>query len=173
MKKLFLALWPEDKIRKKIATLNQSITSDQLQKYKPENLHVTLAFLGNVSNEVEQIVRQGTNEIIAEPVSIVFDQLTLWPKGGILCLTSARQPQSLLDLVNAINNILHEAGVRIDSRPYVAHVTLGRRTQLKPTIPVEPILWNSTSFVLVESVSVDDGVEYQVLQRWPLIKTVK
>lgn len=168
MKRLFFALWPDDIARQKIAKLNQSITSHRLKKVRRDNLHMTLAFLGPVSDETEQAIRQGVNDIVARPVKIIFDQLTLWRKGGILSLASAQQPQQLLELVDALNTVVSECGISVDSRPYKAHVTLARKVQHKPGIQIEPICWQATSFVLVESVTTAVGVDYQVLERWPL-----
>lgn len=168
MKRLFLALWPDTILRQKLAYLNESIIDKGLKKVKPHNLHVTLVFIGNVDNSTEQAIRQQLTQIVAKPISIMFDQFTLWTKGGILSLTSSQQPTQLIDLVEQLKIIIEEEGVELDSRPYTAHITLARKARVKPIIVFEPFSWQATQFVLVESVSTPLGVDYQLLANWPL-----
>lgn len=168
MKRLFFALWPDETIRAKIDRLNQSLICGRLKKARSDNLHVTLAFMGNVDAVIEQAIRQSITHITAKPITIVFDQLTSWSNAYILCLTSSKQPQQIIDLVERLKIMIEDQGVELDNRPYTAHVTLARKAQPNPTIMLEPICWHATSFVLVESVSTAEGVDYQVLESWPL-----
>lgn len=58
--------------------------------------------MGNVDNSTEQAIRQQLTQIITKPISIMFDQFTVWSKGGILSLTSRQQPTQLIDLVEQL-----------------------------------------------------------------------
>ena len=168
MKRLFFALWPDGATRAKIDRLNQSLICKRFKKAKADNLHVTLAFMGNVDETTEQAIRQCLSHITAKPITIIFDQLTSWSKASILCLTSSKPPQQIIDLVEQLIIVIGEWGVELDSRPYTAHVTLARKALPNPTIILEPIRWSAMSFSLVESVSTAEGVEYRVLESWPL-----
>lgn len=168
MKRLFFALWPNEKTREEVVGLSESIISNRLKAVKPDNFHVTLVFMGAVNESTEQLIRKRMSHIIAKPMRLIFDQLTLWPKGGILSLTSLQQPQSLIDLVEQVKRVVEETGIELDSRPYVSHITLARGALSRPSISIEPICWQATDFALVESVSTADGVDYRVIERWPL-----
>tara|TARA_R110002153_G_scaffold107109_4_gene246921 strand:- start:87539 stop:88051 length:513 start_codon:yes stop_codon:yes gene_type:complete len=168
MKRLFFALWPDGATRAKIDRLNQSLICKRLKKAKADNLHVTLAFMGNVDETTEQAIRQCLSHITAKPITIIFDQLTSWSNASILCLTSGKPPQQIIDLVEQLIIVIGEWGIELDSRPYTAHVTLARKALPNPTIILEPIRWCAMSFSLVESVSTAEGVEYRVLESWPL-----
>lgn len=168
MKRLFFALWPDEATRAKIDQLNNTLICNRLKKTRADNLHITLAFMGSIDETTVQAIKQQIPHITAQPITIVFDQLTSWSNASILCLTSSQQPQQIIDLVEQLKIVIEEQGVELDSRLYTAHVTLARRAQLNPTIALEPICWQAINFVLVESVSTSKGVDYQVLASWPL-----
>ncbi len=168
MKRLFFALWPDEPTRVKIDRLNESLVCNRLKKSRSDNLHVTLAFMGNVDSLTEHTIRKHMSQITAEPIMIVFERLTSWSNAGILCLTSSKQPHQLIDLVEQLKVVIGEQGVELDSRPYTAHVTLARKARPNPTVILDPICWQAINFALVESVSTAEGVDYQVLESWPL-----
>lgn len=168
MNRLFFALWPDQATRAKIDQLNQSLFCKHLKKVRPDNLHVTLAFMGRVDEKTEREIRQSIPDITAEPITIFFDQLTSWSDAGVLCLTTSKQPQQIINLVEQLKIVIGAYGVELDSRPYTAHVTLARKAQPNPTTILTPICWHAMSFALVESVSTARGVNYQVLESWPL-----
>jgi 2'-5' RNA ligase len=168
VKRLFFALWPDQVTRAKIDLLNQSLFCKHLKKVRPSNLHVTLAFMGRVDEKIERSIRGSIPDITAEQITIFFDQLTSWSDAGVLCLTSSKQPQQIIDLVEQLKIVMGDCGVEVDSRPYTAHVTLARKVQPNPTTILTSIYWHAISFALVESVSTPRGVDYQVLESWPL-----
>jgi 2'-5' RNA ligase len=164
VKRLFFALWPDQATRAKIAQLNQSLICKHLKKVRPDNLHITLAFMGRVDEKIEREIRQSIPDISAEPVTIFLDQLTTWSDAGVLCLTSSKQPQQIIDLVEQLKIVLGDFGVKLDCRPYTAHVTLARKAQPNPTTILTAIGWQSIRFALVESISTARGVNYLVLE---------
>lgn len=168
MKRLFFALCPNAETRDKVVKLNRSIKNDHLRKVKADNIHITLVFLGSVDADQEQALRSQAGNIIAPAMDILFDQLSLWRRPGILSLTCSQPPQPLLDLVAELTRIAVSCDIDVDTRPYKAHVTLARKARFKPEIELKPLPWPAKSFTLMESVSTDRGVEYQVLQSWPL-----
>ena len=171
MKRLFFALWPSDATRQKIIQFDDLLTDSKLKKVRTKNLHVTLVFLGMIESEQEQHIIDAVDKIMASVIALNFDQLTLWQqKRGILSLTSSYQPPPLLDLVEKLQKCVLAQGVELDNRPYTAHITLARNLKNKPELDVNPpIQWQSESFVLVHSVSTKQGVDYQVINTWPLL----
>jgi len=166
MKRLFFALWPNNETRKNIDKINQSISSAGLKRVKCDNLHVTLVFLGNVGAESETMIRQRMKNISAQPFTIQFDQLSFWRKPRILCLTTQQYDQQLLILVDALKRELEQCGMVMEDRPYKPHITLARKALRLIDMDIKPIKWQAHSFCLIESLSIPDGVHYQVLQRW-------
>jgi len=168
VKRLFFALWPDETTRAEIDRLNQLLICQRLKKTRADNLHVTLVFMGNVDDATAQAIRWCIPDITAEPITLVFDQLSAWSNANVLCLTTRHTPRQLSDLVEQLKTVIVQQGVKLDDRPYTPHVTLARKAQANPTIRLESICWPASSFVLVESVSTSRGVDYQVLESWPL-----
>ncbi|MFT6909302.1 MAG: 2'-5' RNA ligase [Oleiphilaceae bacterium] len=123
--------------------------------------------MGRVDDKIERSIRLYIPDITAEPITI-FDQLTSWSDAGVLCLTSSKRAQQIIDLVEQLKIVIRDCGVQLDSRPYTEHVTLARKVQPNPTTILASICWHAISFALVESVSTARGVDYQVLESWPL-----
>lgn len=168
MKRLFFALWPDAKTRSRIDAISTKVRQHGLRKYRADNLHCTLVFLGNVEDEVaNQLVSEMADIKLAE-FSVIFDRISFWPRPKVLCLTCSSQPQRLHDLVDAISDRLNQYPIRLEKRPYRAHITLARRASQNCELVFEPIEWQAQSFALVESVSTENGSEYRVLQQWPL-----
>jgi len=168
MKRLFFALWPDDESRQKIDELNQQISLPDIRKLIPENLHITLLFLGNVDDHIAEAVQQRAASVISPPVSLCFDALDFWPRPRVLCLTCQKQAKPVYQLVNALTEIVSEYPVRLDARPYRAHITLARKARQRVQMDFSPVLITADSFVLVESKSTEKGVRYTVIDRWPL-----
>jgi 2'-5' RNA ligase len=56
-----------------------------------------------------------------------------------------------------------------ERRSFNPHVTIARKLALAPQqIEFEPISWKVDRFVLVESISIPCGVQYQVIDEYPL-----
>lgn len=172
MKRLFFALWPNEQTRQKVADITNLLDAAAIKKYHPENLHVTLLFLGNVESSVEQQLRQRVNKVIAEPISITFDQFSFWSKPAVLCLTATNIPVMFVRLVDAIRELASDCGINIQQPHNNPHITLARKAKTKPAIDFDPVLLEAQSFVLVQSISTQDGSHYQVLQRWSLQSSV-
>lgn len=168
MRRLFFALWPDQNIRVQLSAINQQINDHRLRKLRPTNLHTTLVFMGNVDEQAFLRLQQHAQTIRANAFTISFDQLSYWQKPKILCLTCQRQPKEIYQLVNQLTEIVEAEGIHVEERPYRAHVTLARKANQLEKLSFRPVEWQATEFVLVESISTDNGVVYQVLAKWPL-----
>jgi len=67
-----------------------------------------------------------------------------------------------------LNVQLRAAGLPVDDRPHVPHVTLLRNTAGGEIPACEPVRWPVSEFVLVKSVTEPEGAHYEVIRRWPL-----
>jgi 2'-5' RNA ligase len=71
-------------------------------------------------------------------------------------------------LAATLQHELANEGFIADSTKFSAHVTLLRNVEhiLAPQ-NFMPVTWQVNSFVLVESVTVNQKTQYQILQEWP------
>lgn len=166
MARLFFALWPDDLVRKQILQL-QTQSGGLGQSCAPENLHATLAFLGEKNpDQLEDIIDAG-DHVTAAPFTLELDTRE-WLKQSQICWLSCSQtPPRLEQLVYDLTKNLAPLGYTTDLRPFKLHVTLKRRvTRAMRPLQFRAIRWHLTRFVLVESVLHPHGPEYKIIHSW-------
>ena len=152
--------------------LNKSIETKGFRPVPPQNVHVTLVFLGCVDAASELLIKHNVTGISAKPFVLTFDRLSYWSRPRVLCLSCSQLVDEVEILVGALNREVANCGLQTDTRPYKPHITLARHAKYLPDIKFEPIVWRAESFCLVESCSEPGGVNYKVRQQWPFIKNV-
>lgn len=168
--RLFFALWPEDSARKELSAASEILRPTLAAHWiRPANLHITLAFLGDVEAERVGMAQAAANAVTAEAFELSLDTLEHWRKPQILCLTPTVTPTPLARLAHDMASGLTEAGFALDQRPYRPHLTLARKASYLPADArlAGPIQWQSSEFVLVESRQDSRGSSYGILKTWP------
>lgn len=167
--RLFFALWPDDAVRVALGALAQDIVAETGGRaVAPENIHLTLAFLGEQPARLAaEIDMRAAAAISAFQLS--FDELGYWRKTGIAWLGVSAAPRELADLEQGIARALAALGLEGDERPFSPHITLARRI-VRPLSrrTTAPIVWSADSFALMESAPAAVGREYRVLRSWLL-----
>lgn len=152
MKRLFIAADLNDVTRKKLAEFTQTLTSceGKMNFTAPENLHITLAFLGNVEDrEIPEIIRT-TSLAVQDETNFTFNTQ------GV-CLTGpADSPKMIWAKVNSgvdeltaiaskISVALLRLGFKPDNKPFNAHITLVRIKHIKKLRELENAIAKSAA----------------------------
>ena len=169
-RRLFFALWPDATLRSNAAErVAALVPSGGGRPQRPDQLHVTLVFLGQVSEERLDNVRAVAVEVTGTPFTFALDRLEHWRKPGVLCLTASNVPPPLTSVVEQLRAALADRGLPTESRPYRPHLTLARKVgRFEGPAEVEPLLWRADSITLVESRTDREGSRYEPLASWPL-----
>jgi 2'-5' RNA ligase len=169
-RRLFFALWPDAQVRAALAALlDGDAIPRAARRVHPEDLHLTLQFLGPVPDERLAAVCAAAAGVKAAAIAFELNQLGHWPRAQVVWCAPEETPSALTQLVAALGTRLAEAGYPPESRPYRPHITLARKTRRAKDGPLPvPIPWRCADFVLVESLPVADPPRYQVVGRWPL-----
>lgn len=174
-RRLFLALYPSLAERQQllatVAGHAPDLLADRVRPVPVENLHMTLVFLGAVTETVRDCVEQVAATIDSPAISVTLDRLGYWPRKRMLWAIPdpATVPAALLHLVAALRDGLSACAVELEQRDYRPHVTLARRLAHAPRCgPFPAVEWRFRQFALMESVSTSVGVRYPVLQTWAL-----
>lgn len=169
-RRIFLALWPNDTVRDQLEQQLAPLFKKPGPRRVPRrNWHITLAFLGNVSQQVYDCAMQQAGRIHAEPFALSLSTLGYWSRPRVVWVGTDATPDSLKQLVQDLNRALHPCGYQPEHVDYVPHLTVLRKATQAPTLKtISPVRWQVNDFVLVESVTRQRGSEYQVVQRWPL-----
>ena len=169
-RRLFFALWPEAGLRDSLARQLQALVPDGVGRLqRPEQLHLTLEFLGAVPESRLAGVRQAALATRGAACEVVLDKVAYWRRSSVLCLLASQTPPELDRLVTDLRAGLANGGFEPEQRPYLAHLTLARKVWRPVSLPApEPVHWPVREFTLVESRTDPEGSVYTVLETWPL-----
>ncbi|WP_455232541.1 RNA 2',3'-cyclic phosphodiesterase [Geopseudomonas aromaticivorans] len=132
-----------------------------------DNLHLTLAFLGQQPRarlEELQLLAAG---IEAPPFTLDLDRLG--GHRGTLWLEPSQMPTALAALAADLQQRLLAIGMALDSRPFRAHLTLLRHAGARPVGATVDFVWPVERFALYASENTARGVRYRELGGWPLL----
>jgi 2'-5' RNA ligase len=129
--RLFVALDLPDAVRRALAELiaNLKPKSRGARWVQPENLHITLKFIGHVGNEKLSPIQAALPSIhTAQPIELHFR--------GMGFFTNERRPRAfwcgvaaspnLAELAADIDRALVPLGIEAETRPFTPHLTLAR-----------------------------------------------
>ena len=164
--RLFFALWPEVDIVRQLEAAANALTLEGATRWVPaSNYHLTLAFVGEVSDNKLALLRQIGQSIRASRFTAVCDCLEYWPEPRAVVAAVRHAPTALLDL----SATLHEA-IALPQMALRAHVTIARKVAQPPVLPaMSPIVWRATEFSLIVSQTGGAASAYTVVDTWPLL----
>lgn len=167
--RLFFALWPTPSLRMQMAQIASMLAGQRGRPVPIENLHLTLAFLGNLPPVVRTCAESSVATDRLSGFTVVFDRLGYWARSSIVWLAPTVEPPGLSALVDALRRVAFGCGLRTDTRPYRAHLTLMRRAHRAPRVrSIPPLAWPVTDFCLVESRLGAEAARYSVVRKWDL-----
>ncbi len=182
--RLFIAIpLPPDVAARAAEILPTSLPA--LRRVKPENLHVTLAFLGQTPDERLSEVTAAAAEGAAAvaPFRLVFTSAGRFPERGrirVVWLAVADGAPSVLELGAGVSAGLRSRGLQFEDRPIAPHLTLARIAEDATTAEaktvgaaLEDLSVGSLGFAvaeiaIVQSVLSPKGPRYTALATVPL-----
>jgi 2'-5' RNA ligase len=169
-RRLFFALWPEAETGRRLYELaGQMMRAGAGRRIVSENIHLTLAFLGSVTEADGVCYEQAASAVPGQAFDLTLDHLGGFQRSGILWVGPGLIPEALTGLVHALHQGLRACGYVPEERPFRAHLTLARNLRHGPEEqPVAPVVWNVRRFSLVQSHTDATGARYEVLQSWEL-----
>jgi 2'-5' RNA ligase len=168
--RLFFAAWPAQEIQQSLGRLALELQPGCGGRAIPaRNIHLTLVFLGDVERASLPRVEALARAVAASSFELNVDRVQYWRHNRIVWAGVEQCPPAALALVAQLETAASGAGMRVERRPYVPHITLlrdARRAPADATVPA--IAWPVDRFALVESVQRDRGRVYEPLRGWPL-----
>lgn len=166
--RLFFGLWPDPAARDQLARLARHYQPPGGRLHHPDDLHITLVFLGQVDVARQPCIYQVADDIVAPALSLRIDTLGHWPRPQILWCGPSEVPEPLQRLVLDLQQGLFTCGFEPERRCYKPHVTLYRKVRhAKPGLLEQPIEWRATEFALAASEGGAPGQSrYRILHRW-------
>jgi len=166
--RLFFALWPDARARAGLAAWSRELRGlCGGRAPHPQDLHLTLAFLGSVDAERIGAIERAGAEVAPRTATLVLDRPGYWKHNRIVWAGASSPPPELESLVIDLRSALARSGIAFDAKRFVSHVTLLRDAREPPALPaLEPISWGIRGFVLAGSSQRSGGGRYEVLRSW-------
>ena len=167
--RLFFALWPDETVRGALAQWARAQMPRHGRPVAPENLHLTLVFLGSVAAEMRDCLVDAVGTIRCPPFELCLDQAGWFQRPQVYWVGASQTPAPLLALVAELQRAQSQCGGEPESRPFRAHVTLARKVRRRPPPAAAPRLrWPVDRFALVSSQTLPQGPVYQPECTWML-----
>ncbi|MFC1617921.1 RNA 2',3'-cyclic phosphodiesterase [Patescibacteria group bacterium] len=147
VQRIFIAINLPTNIRQQLFELSEKLNfgPHRVRLVKPDKLHLTLFFLGDLdeakTKQVCDIVDEVTQSLA--PFSIDFAKLDAFPdqKNARILIIKLQRSQALQNIYQAVGQKLLLIGIKdFDQQDFVPHVTLGRfrgQARIKPLAQVD------------------------------------
>ena len=168
-RRVFFGLWPDDSVRaaivKQFAQMPQYHA--QATRMTPNNLHLTLHFIGHVDSVMLDCLQLAAQKVTADAFNLQLDCTGYFLPPKVFWLGCTQTSHALQLLHQQLSEVLHPCGYVAESRAFSPHVSLLRKLQ-EPgeQVAVEAIDWPVQSFALIESLPSSSGVLYRPLQNY-------
>ena len=177
MPRLFIAIDLPEVVRQELCRLNVPIPGS---RWVPaDQLHLTLAFLGDVGDERVAGLTRALGQVSAAPFRLRFDRLGCFPscaRPRVLWVGLKPEPL-LISLADRLREILRAGDITQEERPFSPHITLARlklpaarecRSFLNQSPALECPAVPVVEFILFESRLTAAGAIHTPLKRFPL-----
>jgi len=173
--RLFIALSLPPEIASAAAALLPELPG--LRRVRPELLHVTLAFIGQVSDQclVDVLAAIAEAASAQDPFAVTLDRAGRFPEGGaprVVWIGMGEGAMESANVATAVRSALTARDVPFDDQPFRPHVTLARvkpdvdRTTAQAiaaaatSLRVPPLRFMAEAIVPFESVLSPKGPRY-------------
>jgi 2'-5' RNA ligase len=163
--RLFIAINFNENTRSRLLSLRDELKfNSQSGRFSPpENLHRTLAFIGEVSPKKADKIEDILETVDFAPFDVEINKLGTFSR-GTLWWAGLREDKPLMDLQYEVVFKLAHCGFEIDGRDYHPHITLGREvvTSMRPR-SIEPFGETVKSIELMKSERVGGRMVYTAI----------
>jgi len=172
MPRLFISINCDDKVRNQLLYVQEKIKSQSLKGSfsLPENLHLTLVFLGETPEDKIQPIASVIENALKPPVdpfTLAFSTTGCFKHGNkeLWWIGTERNDPRLVVLKTIRQRIadgLSSEGINFDNRPFNPHITLGRELKHDSPIiiPKQEIIFPVNRISLMKSERVGGKLTY-------------
>ena len=180
-KRLFIAFNLPDSISNYINSIIVKLKNHKNVSWtKKDNLHITLHFLGYLSEDEENKVKLLMQGLIGKfkKIELTLDKISAFPNLTIpkIIFVSCRQKNgnSSFNLQKILKNELTNVGIKTDNRNWTSHITIGRIKFGNINLELSPEINHKDHFVintfdLMSSELKPTGAEYKIIEKYNLL----
>ena len=127
--RLFIAINLNNDTRSRLLAMRDRLREHSVRGNfsAPENLHLTLAFLGECDANQAAVIKAAMEETRVKPFRLNVDRVGRFKRdGGDIWWAGVQACKPLLELQRNLSDRLIADGFALDRRKYSPHITLGR-----------------------------------------------
>jgi len=167
--RLFISINFNNETRSRLLALRDELRgkSERCNFSAPENLHLTLAFLGECDGKQTTALKSVLSTVNFEPFDITVDCIGRFKRdGGDIWWAGLRESKPLITLQRELTEKLIAAEFTLERRKYSPHITLGREvvTDTKPWA-IEPFGETTSLIDLMKSERINGKLTYTSIYR--------
>ena len=184
----FLAFELPPEIREQIETVSKELQKTRMpvRWVKVDNIHLTIIFLGSVSEDIIDDIKEKVQVVVKgfSPIKVGLNDVGVfpnWRRPRVIWVGLDGEIEKLSILRNELQEKLKVLGVREEKRPFRAHLTMGRfkglvdrDEELKWILDryhdITSDLHYLNELILFKSDLKPDGPVYTKMAAWPLRK---
>ena len=164
--RLFIAIAFAKEVKQQLASYAASLgaLSERANITRPDNFHLTLAFLGGALTEAEACT--ALTKVNCTPFKLYSDKPGVFRRGGgDIHWLGLKSSDELTALNGRLNAALAETGFKPEKRPFSPHITLAREVRgLSGELPPPPrFIITVTGLTLMDSQRINGLLTYSPL----------
>lgn len=174
----------KDYLREIIKNFQNEIPGDSIKWVDPDNIHITLQFLGDISQSLVETLGNKLEESQFSSFEVEINQIGAFPsifKPRVIWVGISKS--EMLNMIAIyIRNLTNEFHIETDEKPFSPHLTIARIKPGSKTITsdslkkllikkrvIEPLQFQVTKYCLFQSKLTPKGPIYSVLRSYNLI----
>jgi 2'-5' RNA ligase len=165
--RLFIAVNFNDETRTRLLSLRDELRTRSVRGNfsAQENLHLTLAFLGECNEKQAADIKAVMDTVRVKPFHAVIDKVGCFKRnGGDIWWAGVQASKPLLEMQRDLADKLTEAGFSLEQRSYNPHITLGREV-ITNTVAwrIEPFGEDISCIELMKSERINGKLTYTAI----------
>ena len=171
---------PED-VRKEIHRISDKLKTSKLVNgsfVNKKNLHLTLKFIGELSEEQIELVKKNLSEIILAKFNCSTGKTGTFPSEDYVKVVWLELiADGIMHLKGLVDNKLNATGIKTDDKEFSSHITFARIRGVKdkpklleflPGLGIKKMNFPIEKFLLIKSELTREGPIYRTIEEFKL-----
>lgn len=138
--RLFVAINFNESIKNKIQKVIRELkkTSTQGKFISNEHMHLTLEFLGEIPADKVAIIKDAMDQVSSELFTMELAGVGFFKRSeGDIYWLGIEENEMLLKTQAKLHEQLIKKGFKLESRPYMPHLTIGRKVKMEENFSLD------------------------------------